>query len=111
MSQDNRKSGLAIASLVLGITSMCLTVFTGVPAVIMGHIARSRAKRDPENYGGEGLALGGLITGYIGIAILPLVTILAIIMWPVLVKARDRVQAINCVNNLKQIGFAAELYA
>lgn len=35
----------------------------GVAAIITGFLGRSRANRDPENYGGAGLALGGIITG------------------------------------------------
>jgi hypothetical protein len=114
MSADNRKSGMALTSLVLGISSiaLCLTILTGLPAVILGHIARSRAKNDPENYGGEGLALGGLITGYIGIALVPVLAIVfAGMTLPALAKAKSRAQTINCVNNLKQVGVSARLYA
>lgn len=35
----------------------------GLAAVITGFLGRSRANRDPEHYGGAGLALGGIITG------------------------------------------------
>ena len=35
--------------------------------MIAGFMARSKASNDPANYGGAGLALGGLITGVIGI--------------------------------------------
>src|SRR5437773_1368237 len=64
-----RKSGLGIASLVLGILSLpiCLYIFTGLPAIITGHMARSRAKKQPQLYGGAGMALAGLILGYLSI--------------------------------------------
>jgi len=54
-----KMEGFSIASLV------CSLLFLGIPAIICGHIARSRIKRDPVNYGGAGMALAGLILGYI----------------------------------------------
>jgi hypothetical protein len=53
-------NGLAIASLVLGLVGLCVT---GIPAVITGHIARSQIKRTGQS--GDGLALAGLIIGYV----------------------------------------------
>ena len=37
-----------------------------VPAVILGHVARSNIKRTGER--GDGLAIAGLVLGYLGIA-------------------------------------------
>lgn len=60
-------SGLAIASLVLGILGI---FFLGsIPAVICGHIARANINESNGRLGGNGMALVGLILGYIGIAI------------------------------------------
>jgi len=65
---------LAIVSLVLGVLSIiCCGFLAGVPAVIVGFMARSKATSSPAEYGGAGLALGGIITGIIG-------TILGIIL-------------------------------
>jgi len=64
-------NGLAIAALVLGILAL-LSFWTiiggiglGLIAVILGFIARSKAKRGAG--GGAGLALGGVITGLLGL--------------------------------------------
>ena len=58
---------LAIVSLVLGILSIpCCGVVTGIPAVIVGFIAKSKINSNPAEYGGAGLALGGIITGVLG---------------------------------------------
>lgn len=60
---------LAIVSLVLGIlglTLCCGTILPSLIAMILGFMARSKAANDPANYGGAGLALGGLITGILG---------------------------------------------
>jgi Flp pilus assembly pilin Flp len=59
-----RTSGLAIASLVCGILGFFSAGLMGIPAVILGHISRSQIKKNPALQGG-GLALAGLITGYV----------------------------------------------
>ena len=65
-----QNSTLAIVSLVtgiLGLTLCCGTFIVPLVAVITGFMARGKANNDPANYGGAGLALGGLITGAIGV--------------------------------------------
>lgn len=59
---------LAIVSLVTGILSClcCFSIITGPIALITGFIAKGNVSKDPSQYGGGGLALGGLITGAIG---------------------------------------------
>ncbi len=58
---------LAIVSLVLGVFSiLCCGFLSGIPAVIVGIMARGRAKKDPIAYGGSGLALVGIIAGILG---------------------------------------------
>jgi len=56
-----RTSGLAVTSLILGILGV------SIPAVICGHIARSQIRRNSQFLTGQGLALGGLILGYISL--------------------------------------------
>ena len=65
-------NGLAIASLVLGI--LWLYWIGSILAVIFGHIGLSQAKRTGQS--GRGLAIAGLVLGYIGIAFLVLLIIL-----------------------------------
>src|SRR5687767_9572310 len=106
-------SSLSVTSLVLGILSVtCLTVFAGIPAIITGHIARGRAKRQPDLYGGSGLALGGLIMGYVSVAMLfLLIPLLAAVLLPALAKAKGKAQTSQCVSNMKQIGLAARIWS
>lgn len=54
-------NGLAIGSLVLAILGF------SIPAVILGHLARSRIRETGER--GDGLAVAGLVLGYLGIII------------------------------------------
>ncbi|MFC5502823.1 DUF4190 domain-containing protein [Lysinimonas soli] len=47
----------------LAIVSLCLALFVSVAAIICGHIALSQIKRTGES--GRGLALAGVIVGYV----------------------------------------------
>lgn len=61
---------LAVISLVVGILGMtlcCGSLLPSLAAVIMGFMARGKASNDPMNYGGGGLATGGIITGVLGL--------------------------------------------
>ena len=66
-------SGLAIAALVCGILAilsscMYIGIIFGIPAVITGHMAMKSFKMPQPTVGGKGMALAGLICGYIGSA-------------------------------------------
>lgn len=108
-----KNCGLAIWSLVLGILSLtCFWLVAAIPAVICGHLAYSRIRRSAGALSGEGLALGGLITGYAGIAIsIFLIPLLAAIAIPNFVKARTTAQMNLCINNLRQIDSAKQQWA
>ncbi len=67
MPVQQQSSGLAVASLVLGLLSFLFWFFTGIPAVITGHMALNRIKQNPM-LGGKGMAIAGLILGYLSIA-------------------------------------------
>ncbi len=108
-----RTSGLAIWSLVLGILSLvCFSIFAAIPGVICGHMALLRIKRSGDAIVGKGLAIAGLVTGYIGVAlaivIIPMMLAIAI---PNFVKARDTAQMNACVNHLRQIDSAKQQWA
>ena len=60
-------SGKATTSLVLGLVSLFLCgFFTGIPAIVVGISARREIRRSEGRLGGDGLALGGIITGVLG---------------------------------------------
>jgi hypothetical protein len=58
-----RTNGLAVAALVCGIATFVIGL-TFVPAIVCGHLARRQIRRTGER--GDGMALGGLILGYVG---------------------------------------------
>lgn len=79
-------SGAAIASLVCGIAGLVLgfgffwaffPLLISIAAVITGHIALKKLKQNP-GLGGRGMAIAGLITGYVGTGFLVITVIIAI---------------------------------
>ena len=112
MNPDSKRKGMAIASLVLGILSMfCFGFLTGIPAIILGHIAHGRTRKAPDQYAGSGLAMAGFVMGYTSLLITLIVVVLAARLLPQLAQAKGRAQSINCVNNLKQIGLSFRVWA
>lgn len=63
-SSVRETSGLAIASLVLSCLSILLGPFGCLPGIVCGHLARRDIRRNPD-HGGIGIALAGLIVGYL----------------------------------------------
>jgi Tfp pilus assembly protein PilE len=85
-----KTSALAIWSLVLGILGfLCFSFFTGIPAIICGHMGRSKIRESQGALQGDGLALAGLILGYIG-TIVTTLGIVAAIAIPAFVAYRDK---------------------
>jgi hypothetical protein len=66
-----KSSMLAIVSLIVGILSICCGYLfvPGLIAIVLGFMARGKAKNDPENYGGGGLALVGILAGILSLLV------------------------------------------
>ena len=65
-----RTSGLAIASLVCGIGSLCTLGLTSLPGLIMGIVAVRKVNRSAGQLRGGGMAIGGIVTSIIGLLML-----------------------------------------
>lgn len=107
-----RTDGKAIASLVLGLMSLvCLGIFAGIPAIILGHISHSNIKKSMGRLKGEGMALAGLIMGYVSIVALPVILIIAAIAIPNLLRARIAANESSAVGSIRTINTAEVTYA
>ncbi len=71
-------SGKAIASLVLGLFFILLPA--SILAVVFGHLSYSEINRSAGRLKGKGMAIAGLILGYSGVALIPLVIILSMVV-------------------------------
>ena len=73
---------MATISLVFGILSwVCLPFVGAVAAIICGHMARTEIRRAEGALDGDGLAVAGLVLGYVHIAILVLIVIAALLFF------------------------------
>ncbi len=106
---DTRRKDAAVSSLILGILSLLFFgILTGIPAIILGHKAHSRARKSPAQYAGGGMAIAGFVMGYI--SSLMSIALLAMLL-PALSAAKNKAQIINSTNNLKIIGLAFQIWA
>ena len=63
--QVARTNGLAVASLACGVAQFAFGPLATIPAIMCGYMARSQIKRTGEQ--GAGLALAGLILGWVAV--------------------------------------------
>jgi type II secretory pathway pseudopilin PulG len=102
-------SGLAVTSLVLGILGLFTCGITALFGLILGIMAMVKAKQPGRGApGGSGIALAGVIVSAIFMLMIP---IFAAMLVPALAAAKQKAQAINCVNNEKQLAIAMRMYA
>lgn len=73
------RNSLGVWSLVLGIASVVLAlgVFTGIPAIIVGNQGRRAVRAGEAN--NEGMALTGVVLGWISLVILAVVVLLLVL--------------------------------
>ncbi len=110
---QKQTAGIAVTSMVLGILGMlCFGPLCSIPAVICGHMAKSKIKQNRDALSGDGMALAGLILGYVQIGLMVIMIPLWIaIMLPALAKAKGTAQVAMCVGNMNRIESAKEMVA
>jgi len=80
-TEYRQTSSTAIVSLVFGILGWTLLPWIGsIVAIIAGHMARAEIRRDPERIEGDGMAVAGLLLGWI-MLILGVAGFLAILLF------------------------------
>jgi type IV pilus assembly protein PilA len=78
-----------VGSLILGILSLIgLWLLAGIPAIILGHLAKSSISKSMGRLKGDGMATAGLIMGYFSVAAIPFILIIAAIAIPSLLRSR-----------------------
>jgi len=101
-------SGKAIGSFICGIFFFFLP--SAVVAVILGHLSLSDIRRSAGRLGGQGLAIVGLVLGYLGLAVIPILIIAAIAI-PNLLRAKMAANEASAVGSLRTINSACVNYA
>ncbi len=105
---DAKTSGLAIASLVLGILSFFTCFITAVPAVILGVVGLLKINRSAGQLKGTGLAVAGMA---LPVVALPIIAMVAAIMMPALSRTKGLAQRLVCATNMQGLGTAMMVYA
>jgi len=93
----------------LGIVT-CVTAPVGL---VLGLIAHSRIRASNGRLTGSGLATAGIVLSLITTLIVISLGVVAIpaMLLPALAKAKQKAQAIHCMNNVKQLSLAVMMYA
>ena len=104
---EGKRSGMANASLGLGIVSLVVCVVgapAAIAAIILGHLAHHRARKQADEYGGTGLAIAGFVCGYVGL-------LLTLLLLPALSAAVAKARRISCTGNLKEVGISFRIWS
>jgi len=101
--------GKAVGSLVLGILSLtCASLFTGIPAIILGHLAHSNIRKSNGRLTGQGMAIAGLIMGYVSVVIF--IPLFLAIMIPNLLRERFTANESAAASSVRMINTAQVVY-
>ncbi len=102
-------SGKAIASLVCGL--LFFIPFLFIAAIVFGHLALSEIRKSAGRLRGEGVAMAGLVLGYVWIAGIPIILIIAAIAIPNLLRARMAANESSAVAEVRTLVTAEATYA
>jgi prepilin-type processing-associated H-X9-DG protein len=101
-------SGLAIASLVFGVLGFITLGITGLIGLILGIVALIKIGGSRGALRGEGLAIAGIVVSALNILFVP---VMAAILFPVFMQAREAERVSECLSHVKQIDLGIMAYA
>jgi type IV pilus assembly protein PilA len=101
-------SGKAVASLICGIFFFFFPI--AIAAIVLGHLALSDIRKRAGRLKGHGLALAGLVLGYCGALVIPIILIVAAIAIPNLLRARMAANEAAAVGSARTVATAAFTY-
>jgi hypothetical protein len=109
LRMEARTSGLAIASLILGILGFCTLGLAGIAGLILGIVGLIAISKSAGQLKGGGLAIAGIIVCAVSLFTLLILLLMAILM-PALAQARHQARIVVSMNNVKQLCLATLLY-
>ena len=102
-------SGKAIASLICGILFFIFPV--AIAAVVLGHLSLSDIRKSGGRLVGNSIATAGLVLGYMGLAAIPFILIIAAITIPNFVDSRKAANEASAVGSLRSIEVGEVTYS
>lgn len=113
VQKSSGSRGLAVTSLVFGLLGVSVGIFAcpgvlSLVAIILGAVALVKSSADDAE-SSRGPAIGGVVTGAIGLIAGPVIVFVMII--PAINAMRDVGEKTFCQSNLQQIGWGIEMYA
>jgi prepilin-type processing-associated H-X9-DG protein len=106
-----KTSGLAIASLILGIVGPCTVGLASIVGLILGIVGLNKIKRSAGQLGGRKAAIAGIIVSGVGaVLVVPMLILIAILM-PAVFGALDAAHAAASRSNVIQLCKASFTYA
>jgi len=105
-----KTSGLAIASLVLGICGIFTCGLSAIAGLILGIVGLCAIKKRAEQLKGQALAVAGIIVSAIIIVLIFFTAIMMVLLMPALSGVRTQGKIALSMNNAKQICMAINLY-
>ena len=77
-AEPSKSSGMAIASLVMGILGFCTAGLTALLGLVFGFVALSQIRRSQGSLKGRGFALAGTIVSAVAMLLIPIALAIAI---------------------------------
>lgn len=109
-SAEPKTSGLAIASLILGICGLCTCGLSAILGAILGIVGLNSISRSAGQLKGQGLAIGGIVTSAVSFFLVPLTVFIVAILMPTLGRAREQARTTVELNNVRQLCLAMMMY-
>src|SRR5215831_5260898 len=107
------KTGLATASLIIGILNFLFFGMFVIPiivGIVISVVALNKIKHSPNEYGGKSLAIGGLVTNIVSVVILVPILLVAAMAIPNFLAARAAANEAAAMYSLRQIHEAEVTY-
>jgi type IV pilus assembly protein PilA len=118
MNTPAPRTGLAMWSLILGVLSIftlgCLGIGPLV-AIVLGIVALVKVSNAPAEYGGKGMAIGGLVTGALSLVLIPIfigvIGMVAAIAIPSVLRARVSANEAGALGDTRTVISSQAVYA
>ncbi len=107
--QAPHTSGKAVASLICGFWFFFFP--SAIAAIILGHLSLGDIRKSAGRLRGRGVAVAGLVFGYLGVVLIPVALVVAALVIPNLLRSRLAANEASAVASLRTIDQAANTYS